>query len=176
MTDDKFATYVQVPAGFIHFEEYMVKGGARAPVLGVKFVGAKEATAAPGVIDAIMSSERVIICPSNPIVSVGSILSVSGIRGALQKTVAKKIAVSPIVAGVPVKGPADKLLKGLGVEVSAFGVAKLYADFLDVFVIDSADVAERGRIEALGVKVVVANTLMKDLASKRALAKIVLDL
>ena len=176
MTDDKFATYVQIPTGFIHFEEYMVKWAAKDPVLGVKFVGAEVAKPAPGVIDAILSSERVIICPSNPIVSVGSILSVLGVRSALQKTFAKKIAVSPIVAGVPVKGPADKLLRGLGVEVSAFGVAKLYADFLDVFVIDFADMAEKCRIEALGVKVVVANTLMKDLASKRALAKVVLNL
>ncbi|MCL2287617.1 MAG: 2-phospho-L-lactate transferase [Candidatus Bathyarchaeota archaeon] len=176
MTNDKFATYVQIPTGFIHFEEYMVKRAAKDPVFDIKFVGAETAKPAVGVIDAIMHSERVIICPSNPIVSIGSILSIQGVRGALQKTFAKKIAISPIIAGVPVKGPADKLLKGLGVEVSAFGVAKLYADFLDAFVIDSADVAEKGRIEALGVEVVVGNTLMKDFASKKALAKIVLDL
>jgi LPPG:FO 2-phospho-L-lactate transferase len=131
---------------------------------------------APGVIDAIMNSERVIICPSNPIVSVGAILSLQGVREALQKTGAKKVAVSPIVAGAPIKGPADKLLRGLGVEVSAFGVANLYADFLDAFIIDSKDAAEKNRIETLGVKVVVGNTLMKDLTSKIALAKMVLDL
>lgn len=177
MTDDKVATYVQIPdEGFVHFEEYLVKRAAKDPVFNVKFVGAEGARPAVGVIDAILTSERVIICPSNPIVSIGAILSIPGVRDALRSTGAKKVAVSPIVAGAPIKGPADKLLNGLGVEVSAFGVAKLYADFLDGFIIDSMDVAERGRIEALGVKVVVGNTLMKDLASKVALAKMTLDL
>ncbi|MCL1977566.1 MAG: 2-phospho-L-lactate transferase [Candidatus Bathyarchaeota archaeon] len=176
MTDDKFATYVQIPGDSIHFEEYMVKRAAKDPVLDVKFVGAETAKPAEGVIDAIMDSDRVIICPSNPIVSIGTILSIQGVRDALRKTRAKKVAVSPIVAGAPIKGPADKLLNGLGVEVSAFGVAKLYVDFLDGFVIDSMDAAEKSRIEGLGVKVAVVNTLMKDLASKVALAKIVLDL
>lgn len=176
MTDDAVATYVQIPDGYVHFEEYMVKRAAKDPVLDVKFVGAETAKPAEGVIDAIMNSERVIICPSNPIVSIGTILSIPGVREALRKTCAKTVAVSPIVAGAPIKGPADKLLRGLGVEVSAFGVAKLYADFLDGFIIDSIDVAEKGRIEALGVKVIVGNTLMKDLVSKMALAKMVLDL
>jgi LPPG:FO 2-phospho-L-lactate transferase len=176
MTNDKFVTYVQIPEGLVHFEEYLVKREAKDPVFGVKFVGADMAKPAEGVIDAIMNSECVIICPSNPIVSVGAILSLQGVRNALQKTAAKKVAVSPIVAGAPIKGPADKLLRGLGVEVSAFGVAKLYADFLDGYIIDSIDVAEKSKIEALGVKVVVGNTLMKDLASKVALAKMVLDL
>jgi LPPG:FO 2-phospho-L-lactate transferase len=176
MTDDRVATYVQISEGFIHFEEYMVKRVAKDPVLGVKFVGVEAAKPAKGVIDAIMRSERVIICPSNPVVSIGTILSVPGVREALQKTGAKKVAVSPIVAGAPIKGPADKLLNALGVEVSAFGVAKLYADFLDGFILDSVDVAEKSKIEALGVKVVVGNTLMKDLASKTALAKMTLDM
>jgi LPPG:FO 2-phospho-L-lactate transferase len=175
MTNDKFTTYVQILDGFIHFEEYMVKRAAQDKVLGVKFVGAEVAKPAVGVVESIMASERVIICPSNPVVSIGAILSVSGIREALRKTRARKVAVSPIVAGVPVKGPADKLLAGLGVEVSAFGVAKLYADFLDVFVIDSVDATEKDRIEQLGVKVVVVDTLMTDLASKVKLASAVLD-
>jgi LPPG:FO 2-phospho-L-lactate transferase len=176
MTDDKFATFVQTSEGVMHFEEYMVKRAARDVVLGVEFVGMDIAKPAVGVVESILASERVIICPSNPIVSIGAILSVSGIRESLRKSRARKIAISPIIAGVPVKGPADKLLHGLGIEVSAFGVAKLYADFLDVFVIDHADVAEKSRIEQLGVKVVVANTLMKDLDAKIALAKVVLDI
>ncbi|XHH08283.1 MAG: 2-phospho-L-lactate transferase [Candidatus Bathyarchaeia archaeon] len=176
MTDDKFATHVRTPEGSIHFEEYMVKRAALDKVLGVEFVGAETAKPAAGVVESIMASERVIICPSNPIVSIGTILSIPGVREALRKTSAKKVAVSPIIAGAPIKGPADKLLNGLGVEVSAFGVAKLYADFLDCFVIDSADASERSRIEELGVKVAVTNTLMNDLPSKVALAKVVLSL
>jgi LPPG:FO 2-phospho-L-lactate transferase len=161
MTDDKFATHVRIPGGSVHFEEYMVKRAAQDKVLGVEFVGAETAKPAEGVTESILAAERVIICPSNPVVSIGTILSVSGIRAALQKTSAKKVAVSPIVAGAPIKGPADKLLSGLGVEVSAFGVARLYADFLDGFVIDYADAAQKSRIEALGVKVAVTNTVMR---------------
>jgi LPPG:FO 2-phospho-L-lactate transferase len=130
---------------------------------------------AVGVVESILASERVILCPSNPIVSIGSILSVVGIRESLRRSGARKVAISPIVAGAPVKGPADKLLRGLGVEVSAFGVAQLYADFLDVYIIDSMDAAEKGRIEQLGVKVVVVDTLMKNLAAKTALAKAALE-
>jgi LPPG:FO 2-phospho-L-lactate transferase len=176
MTDDKFATHIRIAEGSIHFEEYMVKRAGQDQVLGVEFVGADTAKPAAGVVEAIMNSERVIICPSNPIVSIGTILSISGVREAMRKTGAKKVAVSPIVGGAPIKGPADKLLRGLGVEVSAFGVAKLYSDFLDAIVIDTVDAAEKSRIEALGIKVVVANTLMKDLASKTALADVVLNL
>ncbi|MCL2288558.1 MAG: 2-phospho-L-lactate transferase [Candidatus Bathyarchaeota archaeon] len=175
MTDDKFSTYVQTPEGAVHFEEYLVKRAARDVVLGVEFIGMETAMPATGVVESILDSERVIICPSNPVVSIGAILSVSGIRESLRKTNAVKVAVSPIIGGTPVKGPSDKLLRGLGLEVSAFGVAQLYADFLDVFLIDSVDVAEKGRIEQLGVKVVVVDTLMRDLASKTALAKMVLD-
>jgi LPPG:FO 2-phospho-L-lactate transferase len=176
MTDDKFVTHIRIAEGSIHFEEYMVKRAGQDQVLGVEFVGADTAKPAAGVVEAIMNSERVIICPSNPIVSIGTILSISGVREAMRKTGAKKVAVSPIVGGAPIKGPADKLLRGLGVEVSAFGVAKLYSDFLDAIVIDTVDAAEKSQIEALGIKVTIANTLMKDLASKTALADIVLNL
>src|SRR3989337_2622070 len=131
MTDDFFETRIVTKKGSVHFEEYFVKNGARDEVLGVEFSGMDSAKPAEGVISAIMNAERVIVCPSNPIVSIGTILSVTGIREALRHTEAKKVAVSPIVAGAPVTGPADKLMKGLGFEVSAYSVAKLYADFLD---------------------------------------------
>jgi len=175
MTDDRFATYVKTVNGTMHFEEYLVKRGAQDKVVGIEYVGVEQAKPALGVIEAIMNSELVIICPSNPIVSVGTILSIAGVREALKKTKAKKVAVSPIVAGAPIKGPADKLLSGLGFEVSAFSVAKLYSDFLDVFVLDNADAAEKSRIEALGLEAKVANTIMKDNESKIGLAKIVLN-
>ncbi|MEM2917026.1 MAG: 2-phospho-L-lactate transferase CofD family protein, partial [Candidatus Bathyarchaeia archaeon] len=116
----------------------------------------------------------VIICPSNPIVSIGTILSVKGIKEALTKTKAKIAAISPIVGGAPIKGPADKLMQGLGLEVSAYSVAYLYRDFLDVFIIDNKDKIEKQRIEALGINVVITNTIMKTLEDKIHLAKTVL--
>jgi LPPG:FO 2-phospho-L-lactate transferase len=175
MTDEKFETRIVTKEGTMHFEEYMVKRGAKDEVLGVEFFGAENAKPAAGVLEAIQNSEQVIVCPSNPVVSIGTILSVKGVRDVLKQTSARKVGVSPIIGGMPVKGPADKLLRGLGREVSAFGVAELYADFLDVFVIDVADASEKHRIERLGVKVKVATTLMRTLEDKVHLAKVVLN-
>jgi LPPG:FO 2-phospho-L-lactate transferase len=175
MTDDKFETWIKIEEGLVHFEEYFVKRQARDKVLGVEFVGAANAKPAPKVVDSILNAERVVICPSNPIVSIGTILSVDGVRDALRKTSAKIVGVSPIVAGAPVKGPADKLLRGLGFEVSAFSVAKLYEDFLDTFVIDVKDADEKGRIEQLRINVKVTDTVMKRLQDKIRLAKTVLE-
>ncbi len=175
MTNDKFETRIRVEEGSIHFEEYFVKRGSKEKVLGVEFAGAVNAKPSPKVIDSIIDADTIIICPSNPIVSIGTILSVAGIREALMKTRGTVVVISPIVAGAPVKGPADKLLRGLGFEVSAFGVAKLYADFLDTFVIDNLDVAEKSRIENLGIRVKVTNTIMKTLENKIQLAKVVLE-
>jgi LPPG:FO 2-phospho-L-lactate transferase len=175
MTDDKFETRIVTPEGTMHFEEYMVKRGARDTVLDVEFFGVDKAKPAQGVISAVENAERVIVCPSNPVVSIGTILALKGVRDALRKTRARKVAVSPIIAGAPVKGPADKLLKGLGFEVSAFSVAQLYADFLDVFVVDAVDVAEKKRIEQLGIEVRVTNTVMRSLEDKVRLAETVLE-
>jgi LPPG:FO 2-phospho-L-lactate transferase len=174
MTNDWFETKIKTPNGMVHFEDYMVRDGAKADVLGVEFDGAQTAKPAEGVLEAIIDSELVIICPSNPIVSIGSILSVGGIREALKKASAKKVAISPIVAGAPIKGPADKLMRGLGFEVSAYSVAMLYRDFLDVFIIDSSDAEEKTRISQLGLKVNVTDTIMKSLDSKVSLARAVL--
>jgi LPPG:FO 2-phospho-L-lactate transferase len=175
MTDDRFETHIATEHGLIHFQEYLVKRGALDEVLGVEFAGVDSAQPTEGVIEAVLSAERIIVCPSNPIVSIGTILSVKGIKEALRHTQAKKVAVSPIVAGAPIKGPANKLLKGLGLEVSAYSVAKLYADFLDVFVIDVADESEKEKIQALGIEVRVTNTIMRTLADKVSLAKVVLE-
>ena len=175
MTDDRFETRILTRQGSIHFEEYFVRNGSKDEVLGVEFVGADLAKPALGVVDAILDSELVVVCPSNPVVSIGTILAVNGVREALRQTGARRVAISPIVAGAPIKGPADKLLRGLGIEVSAFSVAKLYADFLDVFVIDVADESEKGRIEELGIEVKVTNIIMRSLDDKVSLAKAVLD-
>jgi LPPG:FO 2-phospho-L-lactate transferase len=175
MTDDMFETRVRTSEGSIHFEEYFVRRQAKDEVLGIEFVGVASAKPAPGVLDAILDAEIVVVCPSNPIVSISTILAVDGVRDALKRTNARVVGVSPIVAGMPIKGPADKMLRGLGFEVSAYGVAKLYSDFLDTFVIDTKDTESKSRVENLGVKVKVTNTVMKSLEDKISLAKVVLE-
>jgi LPPG:FO 2-phospho-L-lactate transferase len=175
MTDCPFETHITTKIGKMHFEEYFVKHQCREEVLGIEFVGADAAEPAPEVLEAIGRAELVVVCPSNPVVSVGTILSVAGIRDALRQTSAEVIGVSPIVAGAPLKGPADKMLRCLGLEVSAFGVAQFYSDFLDALVIDTLDAVQKPRIEALGVRAVLANTVMRSLADKVLLAQTVLS-
>ena len=174
MTDNKVETRIMTDVGSVHFQEYLVKRGAKDEVLGVEFLGAESAKPAAGVVESIMEAELVVICPSNPIVSIGTILAVNGVRDALRRTDAKKVAVSPIIAGAPVKGPADKLLRGLGFEVSAYSVARLYSDFLDTFVLDTVDSTEKDKIGKLGIEVKVANTIMRSLENKIELARTVL--
>lgn len=174
MTNDRFATKIATDKATMHFQEYLVKRGAQDRVVNVVFEGAEEAQPAPGVVDSILESDVVIICPSNPIVSIGTILTVKNVRTALRETKAKVVAISPIVGGRPIKGPADKLMQGLGLEVSAYSVAKLYQDFLDTFIIDHVDEAEKEHIKSLG-EVVVTNTIMKSLEDKMQLAKVVLE-
>jgi len=173
MTDDKFETWVTTATGSMHFQEYFVKRGGTEAVSGVKLVGAEDAEAAPGVVESILGSELIIVCPSNPVVSIGTILSVKGVREALRRSEARKIAISPIVRGAPIRGPADKLMKGLGLEVSAYSVASLYRDFLDVFILDVADEAEKMKVERLGIRAVAAKTLMRTLRARVELAKTV---
>ena len=175
MTNDRFATKITTDSGLMHFQEYLVKRGAQDRVVNVVFEGAEEAQPAPRVVDSILESDVVIVCPSNPIVSIGTMLSVKNVRPALKETKAKVVAISPIVGGHPIKGPADKLMQGLGLEVSAHSVAKLYQDFLDTFIIDQVDKAEKEHIESLGVQVIVTNTIMKTLEDKVQLAKVVLE-
>ncbi len=175
MTNDPFETHIVTKEGRMHFEEYLIKKGAVDKVLGVEFLGVESAKPAEGVIAAIEEADTVVVCPSNPIVSIGTILSVDGIRDTLRRSKARKVAISPIIGGAPVKGPADKLLSGMGYEVSAFGVARLYSDFLDEFIIDAVDAAEKKRIEALDLNVKVANTLMRNLDDKVNLAKAILE-
>ena len=175
MANERFETWIHLKDGLVHFEEYFVKRAQKDKILGFEFIGDKEAKPAPGVIEALMISEKIIVCPSNPIVSIGTILSVTGIREALKKTNAKIVGVSPIVEGATIKGPADKMLTHLGLEVSAYSVAKLYADFLDAFVIDIRDSEQAQKIHQLGIDVKVTNTIMKSLDDKIGLAKTVLE-
>ena len=175
MSDQPIATHIQTPVGLLHFQEYMVKRHCTDDVQDVVFVGASAARPAPGVLDAIKDAEAILIAPSNPIVSIGSILAVPGIHNALHEASGMVVAVSPIVGGAPIKGPADKLMRGLGMDVSAVGVARCYRDFLDVMVIDERDAQLVSKIEDLGIPTVTTNTIMRDNAAKAALAKSVLQ-
>lgn len=174
MTEQWVPTRIVTDVGLIHFEEYLVKRKAQDAVEDVIFDGSDGATPSPGVIDAIKSADTIIVCPSNPIVSIGPILAVPGIKLAIMEADAPCVGVSPIIGGKPVKGPADKLMEGKGIEVSAVGVAEVYKEFLDVLVIDKVDHPLAVRIEELDVKVVVEQTLMTTLTRKRRLAKTVL--
>jgi LPPG:FO 2-phospho-L-lactate transferase len=175
MSDAPIATHIATPVGLLHFQEYMVKRRCADEVVDVTFVGASEARPAPGVLDAIKDAEATLIAPSNPIVSIGSILAVPGIHDALHEASGMVVAVSPIVGGAPIKGPADKLMRGLGIEVSAVGVARCYRDFLDVMVIDKQDAHLLSEIEDLGIPAIATNTIMRDNAAKAALAQTVLE-
>jgi LPPG:FO 2-phospho-L-lactate transferase len=175
MTDQPVATHIQTPVGLLHFQEYMVKRHCVDEVQDVVFVGANESRPAPGVLDAIKEARAILIAPSNPIVSIGSILAVPGIHDTLHESSGMVVAVSPIVGGAPIKGPADKLMKGLGMEVSAVGVARCYRDFLDMMIIDEQDKHLLSEIEDLGIPATATNTIMRDNASKVALAYAVLD-
>jgi LPPG:FO 2-phospho-L-lactate transferase len=175
MTDQWVPTRVSTPVGWLHFQEYLVKRGARDAVEGVRFEGVEQTVPAPGVLETIRRAKTLVVAPSNPIVSIGPILAVPGIRSALAEAMAPCVAVSPIVAGRPVKGPADKFMAAVGVEVSPRGVAQLYKDFLDVLVIDEQDQSQAAAIGVMGVRAVAEQTLMTSLVRKTALARAVLN-
>ena len=175
MSDQPVPTHVLTPAGELHFEEYFVQRRAQDEVLGVRYVGVEAARPAPGVLEAIREAEAVLIAPSNPIVSVGTILAVPGVREALRATRAPVVAVSPIVGGAAIKGPAAPLMRALGFEVSARGVAACYRDIARALVIDQVDAALESDIRAMGMDVVVTDTIMRGADEKRQLAQAALD-
>ena len=175
MTDQSVTTHIQTPVGLLHFQEYMVKRKCSDEVQDVVFVGASDSRPAPGVLDAIKDAEAILLAPSNPIVSIGSILAIPGIHDALHESSGMIVAVSPIVGGAPIKGPADKLMHGLKMDVSPVGVARYYRDFLDVMVIDKQDERFLSAIEDLGIPAVATNTIMYNLEAKKDLASKVLE-
>jgi LPPG:FO 2-phospho-L-lactate transferase len=175
MSDQPAPTHIVTPAGDIHFEEYLVRRRAADEVLGVRLVGIEEIAPAPGVLAALGSAEVILLAPSNPIVSIGPILAVPGVRQTLRAASAPVVAISPIVGGAAIKGPAVPLMRAMNVEVSALGVARLYRDFLDVLVIDQVDSALQAEIEALGIRAVVTDTIMRGAAEKAALARVALE-
>ncbi len=173
MTDDPVATAVRTPDGWLEFQEYFVHRRQAPDVLEVRFDGATAASPTPEVRAALEDAVAIVICPSNPLVSIGPILAVPGIRERLAAARARGApvaAVSPIIGGRALKGPADRMLASLGHEPSALGVARLYADLADAFVLDREDAALAPAVEALGLRPVVTDTVMTDDASRARLA------
>lgn len=173
MSNEKVRTVVHTEAGALPFQEYFVKGRGEGCVTRVELQGLASALPAPGVREAIRAADLIIFPPSNPIVSIGPILALPGVRDALRETPAPIVAISPLVAGKPIKGPADRLLGGLGIEVSVVGVAGLYKDFLDAFVIDEQDAHQCARLEQQGFAVVTADTIMSNIDKSTTLARTV---
>jgi LPPG:FO 2-phospho-L-lactate transferase len=176
MCDQAVPTIIDSSEGALHFQEYLVKRRAEPVVRGIRFDGVETANPAPGVLEAIRDADRIVICPSNPLISIGPILAVRGIHEALRARRKDVIAVCPIVGGKSLKGPSDKMLAQLGHESSARGVAKLYSDFTGTFVVDPADQSQTEAIEALGMKVAVIPTVMKTRTDKRKLARALVKL
>jgi LPPG:FO 2-phospho-L-lactate transferase len=176
MSDDPVPTIIDSNEGPLHFQEYLVKRRTEPVVRTIRFAGVESARPASGVLEAIATADRIIICPSNPLISIGPILAVPGVREQLRAHKEKVFAVCPIVGGKSLKGPSDKMLAQLGHKSTALGVAKLYADFTGTFVIDPADKSQAAAITALGVKVAILPTIMKTKTQKRKLARALLSL
>jgi len=171
VTDDPIETRVTVAdEGEVGFQEYFVRRKHDVAVTGVRFVGASEAQPAPGVLNAIAAADAVVIAPSNPIVSIGPLLAVPGIRNALHARRDQVVAISPIIGGAALKGPADRMLRELGHEPTVVGVARLYADLAAALVIDTVDAESASEISAAGMTPVVTPTIMSDPAVAAALA------
>ena len=173
MSDDPVRTKVLTGQLRLDFQEYFVKRGTKDVISGVVYEGCEKAKPAPGVLEAIERAELIVICPSNPVLSVSPMLSIPGFRDGLRRSNAYVVGVSPIVGGKALKGPADKVMASLGFEASAYGVAKFYEDFLDHLIIDNADEQHRTRIETLGVKATVTDTVMRSVEDSVHLAKVV---
>jgi LPPG:FO 2-phospho-L-lactate transferase len=172
MTDAPVATRVRTPDGELAFQDYFVRRHHSDEVLGVRFEGIEQAQPAAPIAEALSAANAIIFCPSNPVVSIGPILAVPGMRDLLRHAKVPRVAVSPIIGGQALRGPADRMLAGLGDDVSALGVARLYSDVLDGMVIDNTDAALAERIrDELRLGVYVTDTIMRSIADRRRLAQ-----
>ncbi len=175
-TDDSLKTLVKTPEGILSFQHYFVKDQCRAKIIALQFDGSENAqpcSALEKVLESLLL-KTVVVCPSNPFLSIDPILAILGLRKKLKKSKARIIAVSPIVGGNAVKGPTANNMRDLGFTVSACSIAKYYSDFIDGFILDKRDEKEIAEIESLGIRVGLADTVMTDLQSKIKLAEDVL--
>ena len=176
MSNDEVETRIETLEGEISFQEYFVKQRWQPEVKRVFYAGVERSRSAPGVLEAIHDAAKIVICPSNPVTSIGPILAIPGVRDALRRATARVVGVSPMIGESAISGPAHKLMAAQGIDPSTLGTAKGYADFLDQLVIDREDEKLRGKIESLGIKVVATPVIMKSLDDKRRLAREVLAL
>lgn len=174
-TDQRVETRFDTPDGPLAFQEYMVKRRWQVPIDQIHFVGAEDARPAPGLLEALAAADRIILAPSNPYISIGAILAIPGIRAALERAPCPVTAISPIVGGSAIKGPAAKLLEQFGQEVSPVGVAEVYKGLIHRMVIDRVDAPLAPRIEGLGIACGVTGTIMDTPEHKEALARFVLS-
>lgn len=175
MSDQPVRTMIVSDRGVLHFQEYLVKHRAEPVVKEIVFEGIAEAKPAPGVLKSLAEANAIVICPSNPLISIGPILAVPGVRPALDARAAKVVAVCPIVGGRSLKGPSDRMLAQLGMEASARGVARLFAGLAATYVIDSEDEGQKREIEGLGMKVAVTSTVMRTDEDKVRLARQIVE-
>ena len=175
MSDQPVRTRTLGPDGWLGFQEYFVLEKTQVEVSEVEYAGAHAALPAPGVVEAIAAADAIIVCPSNPITSIGPILAVPGVARALEAAAATVLAVSPIIGGDAVAGPAARLMASCGIEVSAAGIASAYAPWLDALVMDIEDAALASRIEAGGLRAVVTGTLMRSPDEEITVARRVLE-
>lgn len=176
MSNETVETFITTPLQSMHFEEYFIKHQCKPEILKIEFKGIEKAMPVNNVLKYIKRARKVIICPSNPIVSIGTILQVEGIKDALSKAKDKVFAISPIIEGATVKGPADKMMKCYGLEVSCIGIASFYKEFLGNFIIDNKDCEFKPKIEELGIKTYCYDTLMINPKKKIDLAKYIINL
>jgi LPPG:FO 2-phospho-L-lactate transferase len=174
MSEERVSTMIETPAGALNFQEYFVRERYQVDVRAVHFEGAERAHPTSGVIAGIESAEAVILAPSNPVTSIGPILAIPGVRDALRRTSASVTAVSPIVDGAAVSGPAAALMRHRGWPSTIAGIAQAYEDFLDVLIVDLADHADADHLREGGLHVLCANTIMKSLEDKQELARFTL--
>jgi LPPG:FO 2-phospho-L-lactate transferase len=174
MTDAPVRTRLRTPDGWLDFQEYFVRDKARPQVLEVEYAGAGAAAPTSAVLESLAHADLIIVCPSNPVTSVGPILAVPGIVEALGTTSAQVVAVSPIVGGAAVSGPAGELMRARGLAVTSAGVATAYAPWLDTMVVDVRDGAHAAALREAGIAAVVTETIMRDHAGEVALAQALL--
>jgi LPPG:FO 2-phospho-L-lactate transferase len=173
MSNERVRTRICTPSAELEFQTYFVKRRARDRVLAMRFEGASGALPAPGILDAIENAAAIILAPSNPFISIGPILAIPGIREALRRRRENVAAISPIVGGRALKGPAARMMKSMNLKASAAEVAKLYTDFVGTFVLDELDRKLAVQVEALRIRPVITNTIMSGLRERKALARTV---